>query len=96
MELTIEQKVKVTRLTSSFMGKLCFGGALALKGTGVVLEKGSEYAATGLRVAANGVEEAGKVSSSACYRGAQALARKGEECDISDLTDEQIAEALKD
>ena len=94
MELTLEEKVKVTRLTSSFIGKLCTGGALALKGTGYALEKSTGLTATALHFTANGIDAIGKVTSGACYAGATALENKAKDNDLSEITDEQIASVI--
>lgn len=76
IELTPQEQLKACRVASTFMGKLCIGGAKALKGTGFVLEKSTKLTASGLRVGANVIESAGQVSSGLCYSQAEKLEGK--------------------
>lgn len=86
MELTDQEKVKVTRLSGSIMSKLCIGGAYALKGVSFTSHK----AASGIRAVANGIDFIGDKAD----QGAEVLESKAEEYDIRDIPDDVLVNAL--
>lgn len=94
--LTDVERARLTRISAGFMNKLCLGGALALKGTGITLEKTTGFVGGALHLAGNAVEKTGEVTSTACYTGSKILEDKAQEYDISDLTDEQLLEFIKE
>lgn len=93
--MTEAQRIKVMRVSGSFMASLCRGAACVLNGAGVVIQKSTEVTGSALHNIADGIETVGKTSSSACYAGAEAMAKKAVGYDISDISDEELTEALR-
>lgn len=92
VELSDEEKMKVAKVAGSFIGKLCFGAAIGLKGVGFAIDKSTGLTVAGLRIAADGVETVGKVASGFCYEKSDALKDKAEEYDLSDISDSKPEE----
>lgn len=84
-QLSEVEKERVTKVAGSFIGKLCFGGAIALKGAGFVIDKSTGLTATGLRIAADGIEAVGAIGSGFCYVNSDRLEAKANEYDLSDI-----------
>ena len=96
IQLSKEEELAASRLAGSLMGKLCFAGAKAFKGTGYVLEKSTSMTATGLRMAAAGIETGGKVSSDFCYKQAEKLENKRAEYEADTQEVENAQKKLND
>ena len=96
IQLSKEEELAASRLAGSIMGKLCFTGAKAFKGTGFLLEKSTSVTATGLRVAAAGIETGGKVSSDFCYKQAEKLEKKRAEYEADTQEMENAQKKLND
>lgn len=94
MEISMEQKARIISLQNSFLNKVFTGGAFVANGTGLVLEKGTGLAAGGLRLAANGIEGAGSISSNVCYKAGEFMAKKADEYG-AELPAEVVPEFLK-
>lgn len=94
MEISMEQKAKIISLQNSFLNKVFTGGAFVANGTGLVLEKGTGLAASGLRMTANVVEGAGSISSNVCYKAGEFMAKKADEYG-QELPAEVVLEVLK-
>lgn len=96
IQLSKEEELAASRLAGSIMGKLCFAGAKAFKGTGFLLEKSTSVTATGLRMAAAGIETGGKVSSDFCYKQAEKLENKRAEYEADTQEVENAQKKLND
>ena len=96
IQLSKEEELAASRLAGSIMGKLCFAGAKAFKGTGYVLEKGTSITATGLRAAAAGIEMGGQISSDFCYKQADKLENKRAEYEADTQEVENAQKKLND
>lgn len=94
MEISMKQKAKIISLQNSFLNKVFTGGAFVANGTGLVLEKGTGLAAGGLRLAANGIEGVGGITSNACYKAGEFMAKKAEAYG-QELPEEVVLEFLK-
>ena len=96
IQLSKQEELAASRLAGSLMGKLCFAGAKAFKGTGYVLEKGTSITATGLRAAAAGIELGGQISSDFCYKQAEKLENKRAEYEADTQEVENAQKKLND
>ena len=96
IQLSKQEELAASRLAGSLMGKLCFAGAKAFKGTGYVLEKGTSITATGLRAAAAGIEMGGQISSDFCYKQAEKLENKRAEYEADTQEVENAQKKLND
>lgn len=85
VQLSESEKERVAKVAGSFIGKLCFGGAVALKGVGFAIDQSTGLTATGLRIAADGIETVGAVGSGFCYTNSEKLKAKADEYDLSDI-----------
>ena len=95
MEISMEQRAKIISLQNSFLNRVFTAGALACNGTGLALEKTTGLAAGGLRLAANGIEGAGSISSNACYSVGEYMTKKAAEYG-EELPPELIEAVLKE
>lgn len=86
MELTDQEKIKVSRLSGSIMTRLCQGGALAFKGISLA----THGTASGLRKVADGFDYVGNKADNE----AASLENKAQEYDIRDIPDDVLAAAL--
>ena len=93
MEISMEQKARIISLQNSFLNKVFTGGAFIANGTGLMLEKGTGLAAGTLRLAANGIEGAGSITSNACYKAGEFLEDKASK--YEELPPELVAEFMK-
>ena len=96
IQLSKQEELAASRLAGSLMGKLCFAGAKAFKGKGFLLAKSTSVTATGLRMAAAGIETGGKVSSDFCYKQAEKLENKRAEYEADTQEVENAQKKLND
>lgn len=92
--LTAEDKMKIARVSGSFLAGLCRGTATVLKGTGYILDKSTTATGAALHAVANGIETVGAVSSTACYNGAGYMENKAANYDLSGISDEDLLNAI--
>ena len=77
VELTPEEELRCARTAGTIIGKSCIGLALLLKGAGIIIDKGTGMTAEGLRLAADGIETAGKGTAGFLYEKSDVVKQKG-------------------
>ena len=95
MALTAEQQAKIEKVSSSTLCGFLRGTATIMDKSGSGIKIGTGVLATGIHMVADGVETAGVKTDGVLKSGATALRNKADQYDLSDVTEEQLVQAMQ-